>query len=228
MMELNLQLFGGRGAGSGIENTRDWLANEGGTTKGTAQPIDISQYEGWTLEQTEGRLRSLKHEELFVFDKNNQIVEAYEGGRNSVSFPVYLLNQEGITVTHGHPKGSEDFGGTFSWADINNMLNSKWAEHRATASGQGEMNYIMRRTANADPQGLRNKINQDFQRIDAKWRRVYRDAYNNAVNSGKTKAQANHIARQKGVGVLNAYYKRTFPAFGFEYVTRKETYKYNR
>lgn len=64
MMELDLQFFGGRGASSGLKDTRDWLANEGGTTRGTAQPIDISQYEGWTLEQTEGRLRSLRHEEF--------------------------------------------------------------------------------------------------------------------------------------------------------------------
>lgn len=228
MMELDLQCFGGRGASSGIKNIQDWLANEGGTTSGTAHPIDISTFNGWTLEQTESRLRKLKHEELFVFDKNDQIVEAYKGDRGSVAFPAYLLNQEGITVTHGHPKGTEDFGGTFSWADVNNMLNSKWAEHRATASGRGEMNYIMRRTAKADSQGLRNRINRDFQRINTKWQQVYKDSYNNAIRSGKTKAQARHIARQKGVGVLNAYYKRTFPIFGFEYVTRKESYKYNR
>lgn len=228
MLPIKLQYFGGRGASSGISSIHDWLANEGGTTHGTAHPIDISKFKGWTLEQIEDRLRNLTHEELFVFDGNNQVIEAYKGDRCSVAFPSALLNQEGITVTHGHPKGTDDFGGTFSWADINNMLNSKWAEHRATSSGQGEMNYIMRRTANADSQALRDRINRDFQRIDAKWQQVYKDAYSNAIKSGKTKMQARHIARQKGVGVLNAYYKRTFPKFGFEYITRKESYKYNR
>lgn len=180
----------------------------------------------WNRPRADSAVSGTKN--LFVFDENNRIIEAYKGDKVSVSFPDYLQEQEGLTVTHGHPKGHEDFGGTFSWADVDTMLDSKWAELRATASGQGEMNYIMRRTANADPQGLRNKINQDFRRIDTKWQQVYRDAYNQAVSSGKTKAQAGHIARQKGVGVLNAYYRRTFPAFGFEYVTRKEAYRYNR
>lgn len=220
--------MGGRGSGSGLGPMRDWLANEGGHAGGTPHQMDLSKFQGYSLEQAEGRIRNLAHEELFVFDENDQLVDAYKGGPTSVSFPTTLLDMEGATVTHGHPKGTAAFGGTFSWADINNMLNSKWAEHRATASGQGEMNYIMRRTAKADSQGLRNQINKDFPRIDKKWQDVYKKAYDEEIKKGTPRAQALHIARQKGVGVLNAYYKRTFPKFGFEYITRKSEYKYNR
>ena len=220
--------MGGRGSGSGLDPLRDWLANEGGFITGSVDPIDISKFQGWTLEQTEGRIRNLAHEELFAFDENDQLVEAYKGGRHSVGFPIELLNMEGATITHGHPKGTSEFGGTFSWADINNMLNSKWAEHRATASGQGEMNYIMRRTASADSQGLRNQINRDFPKIDKKWQDVYLKSYDAEIKKGTPRKQALHIARQKGVGVLNAYYKRVFPQYGFEYITRKTEYRYNR
>ena len=220
--------MGGRGSGSGLDPLRDWLANEGGMAGGPSTPIDLSKYQGWTLERTEDRIRKLAHEELFAFDENDQLVEAYKGGPTSVGFPITLLNMEGATITHGHPKGTSEFGGTFSWADIDNMLNSKWAEHRATASGQGEMNYIMRRTASADSQGLRNQINRDFPRIDKKWQDVYKKSYDAEIKKGTPRKQALHIARQKGVGVLNAYYKRVFPQYGFEYITRKTEYKYNR
>ena len=213
---------------SGFKQVKDWLKNEGGHAGGgNITEIDLFQIGNMTLEQAEDRLRNLAHEELFVYDKDDNLIAAYKGGATSVSFPAELLNQEGITVTHGHPKGVENFGGTFSWADIDNMLSSKWAEHRATASGQGEMNYIMRRTASANAQGLRNQINKDYPKINSRWQKVYMDTYKAELDKGTSREQARHIARQKGVGVLNAYYKRTFPKYGFEYITRKKSYSYN-
>lgn len=143
-------------------------------------------------------------------------------------FPHSVLDIDGATVTHGHPKGLEEFGGTFSFADINNMLNSKWKEHRATASGQGEMNYIMRRTSKSDSQGLRNAINKEIPNLKRQIADAYKKSYTQSIKNGKSGKEARHIARQKSVGVLNAFYKKTFPQYGFEYITRKEKYKYNR
>lgn len=214
--------------GGDINKIKDWLSQEGGSSGGTANPIDISKLGDTTLEAIESRIRGLKHEELYVFDENDKLVEGYKGNSTSVAFPTDLLSREGITVTHGHPKGMEEFGGTFSFADVNNMLNSKWAEHRATASGQGEMNYIMRATAKANPNGLRNRINKDFVKLKTDIAKEYRDTYANATKDGKTKAQARHMARQKAVGVLNRYYKDTMPKYGYEYITRKEQYRYGR
>ena len=219
---------GGRGNSSGLGPMRDWLHDEGGKPGGTPHPMDLDKFQGWTLEQIEARERSLAHEEMFVLDKDGNIIAAFKGGKHSVSFPASLLFQDGVTVTHGHPKGEENFGGTFSWADIDNMLNSNWAEHRATASGQGEMNYIMRRTPKADARGLRNQINKDYPRVDAQWQAAYQKAYHEEIAKGTPQKQAMHIARQKGVGVLNAYYKRTFEKYGFEYITRKDPYHYGR
>ena len=57
---------------------------------------------------------------------------------------------------------------------------------------------------------------------------TYKSGYNEAKKRGlSTKAQ-HHYARQKAVGVLNKFYKDVMPRYGFEYVTRKESYEYNR
>lgn len=219
--------MGGRGASYGKQSLFDWLANEG-AGKGKAQPMDVAKYQGWTLEQIERYLRGLGHEELFALDKDGNVIAAYKGGKTSVSFPVDLLQVDGATVTHGHPKSAEDFGGTFSFADMKNMLTSSWAEHRATASGQGEMNYILRATSRANSKGFYNQINKDYTSIKSQMSDKYDSAYKSAIKSGASKQQALHRARQEAVGVLNRYYKDTASKFGYEYITRKEDYTYNR
>ena len=142
--------MGGRGANYDKQKFIDYLKGEGGVG-GKATPMDITQFQGMTLEQIEGRIRNLKHEELFALDEKGKIVAAYKGDPHSVSFPADLTKVKGLTVTHGHPKSAKEFGGTFSFADMRNMLESKWSEHRATASGQGEMNYILKRRARICP-----------------------------------------------------------------------------
>ena len=210
-----------------IDKIKDWLKGESKSRK-KAKPKDLSKIKDKTLEGIERRIRNLKQEELYAFDANDNLVAGYQGDQTSVAFPSTLLDMEDATVTHGHPKGMEEFGGTFSFADINNMLNSKWKEHRATASGQGEMNYIMRKTKNADAKGLRDQINKDYPKLNKEWQDAYTQAYKDRIKAGAKPAQARHEARQIGVGMLNAYYKRTFKKYGYEYVTRKKDYKYNR
>ena len=165
---------------------------------GSPHPLDISKFGNMSLEDAERRIRNLKHEELFVF------------------------------VTHGHPKGAADFGGTFSFADVKNMLESKWAEHRATASGQGEMNYIMRKGQGAKPKAFYNQINRDYKQIERYLSDRYTKAYDDALKDGKSKQSAIHMARQMAVGYLNDYWRRTAPKFGYEFITRKKDYTYNR
>lgn len=219
--------MGGRGAGSGIGAFKDWLSNEG-NGRGTVKPIDITQYQGQTLQQIEGRIRTLGHEELFALDKDGKIIAAYKGNAKSVGFPASLKDVKDATVTHGHPKGAEEFGGTFSFADVKNMIQSNWAEHRATASGQGEMNYIMRRTSSADGKGLYNQINKDYVKLNKSLETTYKAAYTKSINAGSSVSQARHVARQESVGELNKYWKNTMPKYGFEYITRKTSYEYGR
>jgi hypothetical protein len=220
--------MGGRGASSDAKKLTDWLKKETEGGGGKAIPMDINKFQGMTLEQIEGRLRNLKHEELFALDKDGKIVAAYLGDSTSVSFPETLRDVKGLTVTHGHPKSAAEFGGTFSFADMANMLKSKWSEHRATASGQGEMNYILKRNTKANSKGFYNRINKDYERLNKKITSTYTESYKKATKGGATRKVAMHVARQSAVGVLNQYYKTTAKHYGFSYVTRKEAYTYGR
>lgn len=218
--------FGGSGEGNDTE-VYDWLAHLG-ETRGKLQPIDIAKYQGQSLEQIERRLRILKHEEAFVFDKNGSVIAAYKGNAHSVALPAELLQEKDIMVTHGHPKSTAEFGGTFSFADMRNMLKSNWAEHRATAGGQGEMNYILRKTPKADAEGFYNQINRDYVDLRQQMQNKYDAAYKQEKDKGSDMPKVLHRARQEAVGVLNAYYKNTAEKYGYEYVARKKDYKYGR
>lgn len=220
--------MGSRGESSASKKRMiDRLQGRGGQQ--VPQPMDVKKFAGMSLQQIEERIRNLNHEELFVLDKDGKVVEEYKGEKDSVAFPSDILYKyPNATVTHGHPKSLEDFGGTLSLNDVYNMLDSNWKEHRATASGKGEMNYIMRRTSKSDSIGLKNKISNEEQDIINKFAKKYSDGYNEANKQGLKGKAKKRYARQKAVGVLNAYYKETFEKYGFEYITRKTEYKYNR
>nr|DAE55156.1 MAG TPA: hypothetical protein [Caudoviricetes sp.] len=204
-----------------------WLNGENSGQR-HSHPMDVSKFDGKSLQEIESRIRSLSHEELFVLDKNDKVIQAYKGNSKSVAFPRSVLAIEGATVTHGHPKGMAEFGGTFSFADVRNMADSKWSEHRATASGQGEMNYIMRRTSKSNGSGLKKRIESDAPSLQRHLSTTYSSVYNSQRKAGKSESQALHRARQEAVGELNAYWKKVMPQYGYEYVTRKRSYKYNR
>lgn len=221
--------MGGRGQSYSRDKLKQQLGSGG--HKGTAHPIDIQKYEGKTLEQIEGKLRKLKREQLVVLDANDKPVAAYQGDAHSVAFPAKLVNEKGATVTHGHPKGAAEFGGTFSFADVKNMAMSQWKEHRATASGQGEMNYILRRNSKSTPRNakaLLNKLNKEENKVMAKAGSVYDKAYDKAIKQGKSKKQALHQARQEFVGEIDRYWSKTLPKYGIDYVKRKKDYRYGR
>ena len=220
--------MGGRGSnfGGGGDFTKQLLGQGGGT--GQLQPLDISKMGNMTVQQAEERARSKNHEELFIFDENDKLVAAYKGNANSVAFPSSELSRQAATVTHGHPVGTSDFGGTLSFTDVGNMLRSNWQEHRATARGQGEMNYIMRRTGKSDSQGLMNQMLKDAPKVESSFKSEYKRTYDSLKAAGRSEAQARHEARQKAVGQINRYYKNTMPKYGFEYITRKKGYDYNR
>lgn len=76
--------------------------------------MDVKQFQGMTLQEIEDRIRVLGHEELFVIGKDGSVLAAYRGNSNSVAFYSSDLMRRGATVTHGHPKGAEGYGATFS------------------------------------------------------------------------------------------------------------------
>lgn len=175
-----------------------------------------------SLQQVEDRIRGLNHEELFVIGKDGTILAAYKGNKDSVAFPRSELLRDGATVTHGHPKGAEGYGATFSPADVLNMASSNWSEHRAAASGKNELNYIIRRNSSNDAsksRALYNKVISDQPKLESEVKR-------RANSAGKNLSPESR--RQIYTGVLDRYWKKTLPQFGFDYITRKEGYNYNR
>lgn len=215
--------MGGRGSYSATRRgSGDVRTSSGGTGQRNAHPMDVSDFEGMTLQQIEDRIRKLDHEELFVLDKDGAVLAAYKGNSNSVAFFHDELMRDGATVTHGHPKGGEGYGATFSPKDVLNMAASNWAEHRAAASGKNELNYIMRRNSSNTAEKSRdlyNRVLKDQPKLEA-------EMVKQANEAGRNLSAASR--RQIYTGVLDRYYKQVLPQYGFDYITRKKGYNYNR
>lgn len=215
--------MGGRGSYSATRRgSGDVRTSSGGTGQRNAHPMDVSDFEGMTLQQIEDRIRKLGHEELFVLDADGTVLAAYKGNSNSVAFSRSELFRDGATVTHGHPKGAEGYGATFSPQDVLNMAASNWAEHRAAASGKNELNYIIRRNAsNTEKKSsdLYARVKKDMPSLEAEMRRQAQSASKKLSATGR---------RQIYTGVLDRYYSEVLPEYGFDYITRKKGYNYNR
>lgn len=214
--------MGGRGSSSGTYHQIVQFVF--GKRTGKAKPIDITRFKNDSLQQTENRIRKLKNEQLYVFDANDRMLGGYQGGKESVSFPSDLKKLKNVTVTHSHPQGERgygEFGGTFSFPDVINMVNSQWKEHRAVASGQGELNYIMRAKTGKNGQrigknkALLDRINKDAPKLDSEFNRIARETFLEFLKQGKSSRDAAHVARQKSVGLLNRYWKDTLPQYGY-------------
>lgn len=212
--------MGGRGSESyGKMRQRAGVRGTGKSRK--LRPIDLDEYQGQSLQEIENGIRGLARERLVALDSDGKVIRAYQGTNDSVAFDRNLLFVKGATVTHNHPIGSEGYGGTFSLKDVLNMAASDWAEHRAVASGQGEMNYIIRRTAKTtkqDSRELYERIQQDSQALRTEMAEAAR----------KAKSRDAKSRRQIYVGILDRYYARILPRYNFEYIARKEPYTYNR
>lgn len=217
--------MGGRGASFYAGRLAEKLL---GNSSFNSSPIVISTIRDKTLQGIENRIRKLKHEEAFIFDSTDKLKDGVSGGNSSVSPPKEWDNIVGATVTHGHPIGNSDYGGTLSMADVRRMTNTQWKELRAAANGQGEYNYIMRRTAKADNIGLKFRVLKDTRKLEVDVKETYKEEYNKGIRQGKSKKQAKHLAAQKATGIVHVYWKKTLPQYGFEYVTPKKEYRYGR
>lgn len=219
--------MGSRGSASKIATRAAKYLTQKGRPAASKQ-VDIQKIKDKTLQGIEDRVRHLKHEEAFLFDSSDKLMDGRSGGKSSVGIPSLWDQVPGATVTHGHPVGNYNFGGTLSMADADRMAQTEWSEMRAAAAGQGEYNYIMRRTAKADNEGLRRQIGRDADRMEKSIKTEFQKAFKNAIARGQTRESALHEAAQKATGLMDAYWKQVLPQYGFEYVTRKRGYRYGR
>lgn len=225
---IEIQFFGGRGASYYGGRDRQKLGGGNRGRKGKVHPIDIARYQGKSLSEIENDIRVRSRERLFVFDKDGNVIQAYQGTSGSVSFPVSVLDIEGATVTHNHPKGYEDFGGTFSFADVYNTLDSKWSQHRAVASGQGEFNYILRKKKGTKQNAadFKKYASKNEGKILDRFEKRYNQYFDEKIKSGSSVKTAMHYARQKSIGIINRFWQNTAPKYGYEYVKINKKYDY--
>lgn len=219
--------MGGRGASSGAKRAAVRLTSPS-VSGSKSYPVDTSNLKDKTLQGVENRIRRLQHEEAFIFGKDGQVIAGVSGGNSSVGIPNNWKAIDGATVTHGHPTGRLNFGGTLSMADAKMMASTNWAEMRAAATGQGEYNYILRRTSHSDNAGLQSRIASDKSVMETRIKSEYQTAYSNAIKAGKSNASALHLAAQKATGIMDTYWKKVLPQYGFEYIKRNSYYTYNR
>lgn len=225
MIVLDLQYFGGRGASYFAGRQAQAMVGGG---SGKAIPLDVDKLKDKTLQGIENRIRKLKHEEAYIFDADDKLVAGVSGGNSSVGIPNSWNNMDGATVTHGHPVGDYNFGGTLSMADADMMAKTKWSEMRASANGKGEYNYIMKRTPKSDNSGLRAQIAKDRPQMETDIVNAYKKAYNDAISQGKSTKTAKHESAQIATGLMQNYWRKTLPQYGFDFVTPKKEYEYGR
>ena len=218
--------MGGRGASSAASRYAAAMISGGGKSK--SYPVDVSKIKDKSLQGVENRIRKLKHEEAYIFDKNDKLIAGASGGNSSVGIPNNWKKLDGATVTHGHPVGNYNFGGTLSMADVNIMASTKWSEMRASANGKGEYNYIMKRTSQSDNSGLKNRIARDSKNMEKNIVNTYKKSYNKAIASGKSENTARHESAQRAAGLIQEYWRKILPQYGFVFVTPKKEYNYGR
>lgn len=220
--------MGSRGQTSGIVHSL--LAALFGRVKYNPQaiPIELSLIKDKSLQGIEERARHADHEEAFLFDNNGNVIKGVAGVAHTVAIPESWNNIEGATVTHGHIKGDHGFGGTFSVKDVRRMTKTRWAELRVATSGQGEYNYIMRRTSGSDNIGLKKQIIRDREKLTKAYTNKFEEIYEKSIDRGMRREQALHMAVQQAAGIVDTYWKRVLPQFGFDYVKRKKEYRYGR
>lgn len=208
-----------------------------------------SRYAGMTLQQAEDALRRIKsHEEAVVFDKNMNVIAAYQGIKNgsSVDLPEELKKKEGITITHNHPVGAAGYGATFSPADVSWFASSRAKEIRAVGSGQGEYVYLLRSTGKQSAVTTKyekTQLNLWAHQVNASVLPVgrggtgalqsrYKAEYNKFRSQGKSDKASRHAAWQVATGELERSLTDKIASFGNGsstiYISKNKKYKVNR
>ena len=223
MLNYNIQIFGGRGAksGLGIKRMLSDFENKG---KGNGKPHEIDANQFSTLEEWENEILHRNYETLISFDENGKPVKAYKGNSNSVAFPESeALKWKGYVVTHNHP---DTYGGTFSFADMRNFCKYEYEQHRAVAA---EGTYIVKTTKKSNYNKLRTTIAINMSLLETKMneisRREYLKYYNTPEENRVSVKSFNNMVRQKYCGVLHRFYKQACENAGFIY-TLKPKNKY--
>lgn len=145
MINIKIQLFGGRGANSGYGQG----INTGGDRARVSAFYDkTSKYKGMSIHQFENSVRDKGVEYIALYDKDGKLIVAgTSNNKGAVAVPTgHPRFKDAVTLTHNHPyQGGRIIGGSFSDADVQIHLRfGLKGETRAVSNGPNENTYIFR------------------------------------------------------------------------------------
>lgn len=200
--------MGGRGSSVGIPSGTSYkgrksnsdrrlntmMFNPIGTTKGSKRNVNL------TLNNFDRKTFGAGKETLAIMDDKGRVSHAFKGKSGSVTPDVEGYNaSKNSHVIHNHP--SKTWGGTFSPADVNYLVNSGAKSVRAVAR---EGSYILRPRKGVTQS---SKIVKDYSMVS-------KNVHKNNNLSGKAN-------RQYQTGQYHKWLKDNASNYGYEYIYLK-------
>lgn len=222
MIRIDLQFFGGRGAGSSSGGGGNISTGTGYGGKGNSLGLAGQTYfedgnkvsvDG-TLNYWENKSKDLGHEELLMISEDGFAAGYFKGGATAVSFSIPDgVDPSKTVLTHNHPYGGKDgrtIGGSFSDADLKNHISCGFKETRAT-SKEGTYSFKAAKGKTPDSKGFLKALSGRRSEVEKKAEAKYRKAQ---AKGGKA-AQKSHIDTY--LEECHAWYSKNCSKYGYEY-----------
>ena len=217
MLEIELQLFGSRGADSGYGG--------GDSTSDTGRNVSrfydrTDRYRGMSIHEFENAIRDKKTEYIGIFDKDgNLIVAGTSGNKGSVAIPSYAPGfKDAYTMTHNHPySNGRVIGGSFSGADIQVNTRFKFGESRAVTNGPNEHTYIFRNKGGSQD---RKRMSDIAHRFDSRYKRDAAKRVDKVTKELAKKGKSlGNKSNQVYIGTAKRMWKNAHvERYGYEYI----------
>ena len=209
MINLNIQLFGGRGRKRGLGVGGKVFAE---TQLYSNKTIEINCNRFSTISEWESDIRDLDYEVLIVF-KNGKPIKAYRGVESEVKPPKKEYTRwNNCIITHNHPKN-----GTFSIDDIRMLAYYNYKEIRAVISDG--VFVFRRKIEDADYNGLTEDIKSNSRmfilKMNTKLNKMQSDFEDGLYDM--TVEEFNKHLLKKQLYICKKFYKSLENKNGFEY-----------
>lgn len=173
-----------------------------------------------TCKDVEAKTVSRKTEKMTLVDEDGNIILEKSGGKGSVSFGAkegFHMN-ESTTLTHNHPG---EYGGTFSGADVDVLVNYRLKGIRAVGR---EGTYSLERTSktnSGDSYDFKQAFKQQSNTVNSKMRTEYNSQKNKVARGETTADEANEQLTQYRTSLCNDQHNwlvQNAEKYGFNYV----------
>lgn len=173
------------------------------------------------VETWEAKRSKNKVEYANAWDKNGRALGEVKGSKGSVRIPYSYHNQPGGSYSHIHPREAGILGGTFSQADIQNMVSHTTEMTRAVAK---EGTYSISKGQNFDGKGLLKYFAAEDNRITKAYKaeeKQYRNDYHaGKITYAEYDAKASKAANDMLVNLHNALLAGR-KQYGYNYTLEK-------